>query len=186
MFWCRFSLFTSSWRFCTTPWPSRPCVPLHSAPEIYWIQRKTLSLFVIHWLRYSWGVQWVASGTWTAAWSRRDTSWLMQGKGIYQVYTDSILVIWRLHSYPYWIFPQNSQKFPLNSQNFPQTHKCTLEYSSPIRQSSQIRRLKRWTEDYPILETFLFFITELRFGGVGAPEGPQERVSLFIQKSSAK
>ena len=24
MFWCRFSWFTSSWRFCTTPWPSRP------------------------------------------------------------------------------------------------------------------------------------------------------------------
>ena len=52
MFWCRFSRFTSSWHFCTTPWPSRPCVPLHSAlhagaPEIYWIRRKTLSLFVI-------------------------------------------------------------------------------------------------------------------------------------------
>ena len=47
---------------------------------------------------YSWGVQWVAGGTWTAAWSRRDASWSMQGKGIYQVYTDSILVIWRLHS----------------------------------------------------------------------------------------
>ena len=45
---------------------------------------------------YSWGVQWVASGTWTAAWSRRDASWSMQGKGIR--YIDSILVIWRLHS----------------------------------------------------------------------------------------
>ena len=64
-------------------------------------------------LWYSWGVQWVASGTWTAAWSRRDASWSMQGKryisSIYrlyschmttsfQLYTDSILVIWRLHS----------------------------------------------------------------------------------------
>ena len=24
MFWYRFSLFTSSWRFCTTPWPPDP------------------------------------------------------------------------------------------------------------------------------------------------------------------
>ena len=47
---------------------------------------------------YSWGVQWVGSGTWTAAWSRRDASWLTQGKGIYPLYTNSILVIWRLHS----------------------------------------------------------------------------------------
>ena len=84
--------------------------------------------------------------------------------------------------YPYRNFPQNSQNFPLNSQNFPQTHKRTLEYSK----SSPIRRFERRTEDYPILGTFLFFITERRFGGVGAPEGPRERVSLFIRKFSAK
>jgi hypothetical protein len=34
-----------------------------------------------------------------------------------------------------------------------------------------IRRIARRTENYPILETFLFLITTLRFGGVGAPEG---------------
>ena len=79
MFWCRFSRFTSCWRFCTTPWPSTPS-----------------RHFPFSW--YSWGMQWVASGTWTAAWSRRDALWLMQGNGIYQVYADSILVIWRLHS----------------------------------------------------------------------------------------
>ena len=88
----------------------------------------------------------------------------------------------RLDMYPYRNFPLDSQNFPLNSQNFQQTHKRTLEYSK----SSPIRRLERRTEDYPILETFLFFITELRFGGVGAPEGPRERVSLLVRKFSAK
>ena len=97
-----------------------------------------------------------------------------------QTVEESISLFRRL--YPYRNFPQNSQNFPLNPQNFPQTHKRTLEYSK----SSPIRRLERRTEDYPILETFLFFITERRFGGVGAPEGPRERVSLFVRKLSAK
>ena len=90
---------------------------------------------------------------------------------------ESDLNLLSVFQYPYRNFPLNSQNFPLNSQKFPQTHKRTLEYSK----SSPIRRLERRTEDYPILETFLFFITERRFGGVGAPEGPRERVSLFIE-----
>ena len=40
-----------------------------------------------------------------------------------------------------------------------------------IPKSSPIRRCVRRTENCPILETFLLFFTELRFGGVGAPEG---------------
>ena len=39
---------------------------------------------------------------------------------------------------------------------------------------------------YPILETFVFFITKRRFGGVGAPEGrenvPADFIQSFIQK----
>ena len=90
-------------------------------------------------------------------------------------YASTVLTVDR---YPYRNFPQNSQNFPQNSQNFPQTHKRTLEYSK----CSPIRRLERRTEDYPILETFRFFITERRFGGVGTPED-LENASLCLYQN---
>ena len=104
MFWCRFSRFTLSWRFCTTPWPSKPS--RHGAWPTRWrgFWRS----------RYSFPVGWVYGQH--GAISQR---WLQEPKGrlarkryissIYRLYschmmtsfhlyTDSILVIWRLHS----------------------------------------------------------------------------------------
>ena len=113
MFWCRFSRFTSSWHFCTTPWPSRPCVPLHSAlhagaPEIYWIRRKTLSLFVIQ-LRCAVSCKWnvngclIPTGRLVIDARKRYISRIYRHYSChmttsFHLYTDSILVIWRLHS----------------------------------------------------------------------------------------
>ena len=70
---------------------------------------------------------------------------------------------------PYRNFPLFYRNLPQNTKSFRKTNGCSLEYP----ESSPIRRLERRTEDYlsPILETFLFFITERRFGGVEAPEG---------------
>ena len=80
---------------------------------------------------------------------------------------------WNLVSIPE--FSANLPDFPAKYQNFPQNHLRSLEFPKFL----PIRRCVRWTEKYPILETFIFFITERRFGGVGAPEG-RENVPDFI------
>ena len=69
-------------------------------------------------------------------------------------------------------FPLLNRNFPQNTKIFRKTNLRSLEFLK----YSPILRCVRRTEDYPILEMLLFFITGRRFGGVGAPEG-LEKVS---------
>ena len=82
----------------------------------------------------------------------------------------------------YWIFPQIDRISPQNTKTFRKINSRSLQFPK----CSPIQRCVRRTEDYPILETFLFFITGRRFGGVGASEGlenvPEICTKIFHKK----
>ncbi len=68
--------------------------------------------------------------------------------------------------------------FPAKCRIFLLIHRNKLENSKV----HPIRRLVRQTKNYPSLETFLFVITNRRFGAVGAPEGrKKESGHIFLQ-----
>ena len=80
--------------------------------------------------------------------------------------------------YPYYFFPQNLQLFFAKRNFFPQTDRMFHRNRRSDGPNAG--------PDLPILETFLFLITTLRFGGVGAPEGREIVPDIFIQHFSAK
>ena len=82
------------------------------------------------------------------------------------------LVDFGLHTYvrktvSYTNFPAKYRILQQIYRLFPQTDSLSLEYSK----SFPIQRFVRRTDNYPILKTFIFFITKRRFGGVEAQEG---------------
>ena len=81
--------------------------------------------------------------------------------------------------YPYRNFPLFYRIFPQINKMFRKTNEHSLEFSK----CSPIRRCVRRTEDYPILETFLVFITGRRFGGVGAQEGLENVPDIYTKIS---
>ena len=98
------------------------------------------------------------------------------------LYGDLLLKTDTLHAFLYVSIPDFPAKLPdfpaKNHRGFPQTLKCSQEY---------YKSFERRTENYPILKTFLFFIMERRFGGVGAPEGKKKNVpARFLPDFPAK
>ena len=68
--------------------------------------------------------------------------------------------------------------FPQNATFYRKLIECSIEFACPMDQTPD--------RTYPILETFLFLITERRFGGVGAPEGREIVPDIFIQHFPVK
>ncbi len=80
-------------------------------------------------------------------------------------------------------FSGKSPHFSAKRKIFLQIHRNTPENSKV----HPIRRRVRGTKTYPILETFLFLITTLRFGCVGALEGRKkvpDNIFLEIKKKT--
>ncbi len=82
-------------------------------------------------------------------------------------------------------FPVEIPHFFANDQIFPQNHRNTLE-NFKESQVLPIRRFERWTETYPILETFLFLMSTRSFSGVGGNlellKAAKKWLTQFIRK----
>ncbi len=80
--------------------------------------------------------------------------------------------------YPYRISPQKYRIFPQMTELFRKLYWNTLENSKSLL----VRRFKRWTATYPILETFLFFITTRILAAFELRKAAKKWLTRFVRK----